>query len=241
MLAIMQDRKQDNKNKNPVPIHFVISKWDIVEGHYTLDQIREKLLQIDEFRNIVTSRNQHNNPVHLIPVSSVGMGFAELKSDGTMVKTGICWPKPYQVEMPLACILPDMIQITLQELIRKKEQEQNQEIKVDPNISFWDIIKQFAGGGVKVLVKSVQEMLPRKYQFADNLLEEIVNVMDNLERPIYEKKQAAARRVEELRIKQEKSLKAVESQETALNHVVTSFLSIVNKLDREYPHSNLKL
>lgn len=232
MLTIMQG--------NEKPIHFAISKWDIVKDNYTLDQIREKLLQIDEFRNIVRLHNQANSPVRLIPVSSVGMGFAEIQSDGSMKKTGIL-PEPYQVEMPLACILPDMIQTTLEELMRKKEQEQNQEIKVEPNLSFWDKLKRFVGGGVKVIVQSVHDILPRKYQFAADLLEDMINVIDDIERPIYEKIEASKRRAEELKIKKAESIQAVESEETALKHLVNCFLSIVNKLEITYPSSNLKL
>ncbi|MFM7600988.1 MAG: hypothetical protein ACKO7R_07305, partial [Pseudanabaena sp.] len=87
------------------PVHFVISKWDIVEQHYSLDQIRDQLLQIDEFKNLVKFRNQSGSPVRLIPVSAVGRCFAIAKPDGSMEKTGE-FPKPFQVEVPLACILP---------------------------------------------------------------------------------------------------------------------------------------
>lgn len=212
------------------PIHFVISKWDIVKGQYTLEQIREKLLQIQEFKNIVSLRNQSNTSVRLIPVSSVGMAFAELQDDGSMKKTGAL-PQPYQVEMPLACILPDMIQHTLDELMRKKEQESSEPIEVKANLSFWDKLKKYAGGGVKSVVQAVQGMLPPKYQLASDMLEEIIDVINDIERPVYEKEALAKKRAEELKIKKIESIKAVESEETALRHVVTCFLSIVNRLE----------
>lgn len=93
------------------PIHFVISKWDTLINEYSLEQVRERLLEIEDFRNLIQLRNKSGVPVRLIPISSVGMGFAELQPDGSMAKTGNL-PNPFLVEMPLACILPDMIKIT---------------------------------------------------------------------------------------------------------------------------------
>jgi hypothetical protein len=232
ILTIMQ--------KTDKPIHFVISKWDIVKDHYTLEEIRDRLFQIEEFKNLVKLRTQQKTPMRLIPVSSVGMGFAELQSDGSMKKTGNL-PIPYQVEMPLACILPDMIKKTLEELIKKKEQEQQQDISVKPNLSFWDRLKKVVGGTVKTVVQSAQDFLPRKYKFAANLLENFIDFIDDIEKSVEEKEKAAQRREEELKIKKAETIKAVESEETALNHVVTCFLSIANQLEINYPNSTLKL
>lgn len=148
ILTIMQ--------KTDKPIHFVISKWDIVKDHYTLEEIRGRLLEIEEFNNLVKLRTQQKTPVRLIPVSSVGMGFAELQSDGSMKKTGNL-PKPYQVEMPLACILPDMIKKTLEELIRKKEQEKQENISVQPNLSFWERLTGFFGSTIKGVIETVND------------------------------------------------------------------------------------
>jgi hypothetical protein len=222
------------------PIHFVISKWDIVKEQYTLEQILKRLIQIEEFKSIVELRNQANSPVRLIPVSSVGMGFAKLQPDGSMKKTGVL-PKPYQVEIPLACVLPDMIQAKLEELLRTKEEEKNKSIEVKANLSFWDRLKKYAGIVGKTVVATVKDILPRKYQFADEILKEIINVIDDIERPIHEKEALAKKRSEELKLKKAESIKAVESEETALKHVVNCFLSIVNQLEINYPQSNIKL
>ena len=232
MLSIMQ--------RSTKPIHFVISKWDVVAEQYSFEEILNRLLEIDEFKNIVKLRNQAGTPVRLIPVSSVGRGFAELQPDGSMAKTGMM-PKPFQVEMPLACILPDMIKKTLEEIITKKKEEISQPVEVKPNLSFWDRLGQFIGGGLKASVGIFQQFLPKKYQFAEDILENLIDFIDVLEQPAKQKQEAAAKRTEELHRKQAESLKKVANEETALKHVVNCFLSITNELDSKFPNSNLRL
>ena len=46
-----------------------------------------------------------------------------------MKKTGEL-PKPLQVEVPLACILPDMIQAMIEDLVKKRESELETPIEV---------------------------------------------------------------------------------------------------------------
>ncbi len=188
ILSIMQ-----TTNK---PIHFVISKWDIVQNHYTIEEIRECLLEIEEFKNLVKTRNQSHSPIRLIPVSSVGTGFADLQPDGSMKKTGKM-PQPFQVEMPLSCIFPDMIQITLNELLKKKEQELSQEIEVQPNLSWWDKLKKYMGGTVNAIASGVQELLPKKYQFAADILDELINLVEEeMTKSVYEKEEIARKRTD---------------------------------------------
>lgn len=225
MLAVMQ--------RSPKPIHFIISKWDIVEGNYTLEQIRDRLLQIEEFKNLVKLRNKAGSPIRLIPVSAVGMGFATLQPDGGMAKTGVL-PQPFQVEVPLACVLPDMIQTMLEELMRKREQELITQIEVKPNLSFWDRLGQAFGGGLRM----VQQVLPKKYQFAEDILQKLIEFA---EEPAQKKQEAAVRRTDELRREQAASLKAVADEETALKHVINCFRSIKNQLDYRFPASDIRL
>ncbi len=222
------------KNKSQ-PIYFVISKWDILESNFTLEQIRNKLLQIDEFRDLVKLRNKADSPsaVRLIPVSAVGKGFANLQPDGRMAKTGEL-PKPFQVEVPLACVLPDVIENKLAELMEKKQKELNTPIEVKLDLNFLEQLFQLFGGGMKIL----QQLLPKKYQFAEDILQKLIEIA---EEPIQKKQEAAIRRTDELRRKQAASIKAVENEETALNHVINCFISINNKLDYTFPESNIKL
>jgi len=223
MLSEMQKRGK--------PIHFVISKWDIVEGSFSLEQIGDRLLQIEEFNNLVKLRKE-KSPVRLIPVSAVGMGFATLQADGSMQKTGEL-PRPFQVEVPLACVLPDMIQTMLRELIEKKQEELSKPTEVKPNLSFWDTLGQLFGSGLK----AVQQFLPKKYQFAEDILQKLIEFA---EETAQKKQEAALRRTDELRREQAASLKAVADEETALNHVITCFISIKNKLDSTFPQSEIR-
>ncbi|WP_272819219.1 hypothetical protein [Scytonema hofmannii] len=231
MLNIMQGSQK--------PIHFVISKWDTLINEYSLEQLRERLLEIDEFRNLIQARNEARLPVRLIPISSVGMNFAELLPDGSMAKTGSL-PNPFLVEMPLACILPDMIKITLEELIKKKEEGLSKRIEVKPNLSFWERLGQIAGGVGKIGIGIVKQFLPKKYSFAEDILEDLIDFLDDLEKPAKQKQEAALRRAEELRRKQAESLKKVTNEETALKHVVNCFISLTDELESKFPASNLK-
>ncbi len=228
MLHVMQNTKK--------PIHFVISKWDIVQGNFTLEQIRDRLLQIEEFRNLVKVRNKAGTPVRLIPVSAVGMGFAKLQPDGSMAKTGEL-PQPFHVEVPLACVLPDMIQSHLKELIRKKQEELSKPIEEKADLSFWDKLGQFFGDGLKIL-QNIQQLLPKKYQFAEDILKKMI---EYAEEPAQKKQEAAVKKTDELRREQAASLKAVSDEETALKHVINCFLSIRNKLDHTFPESDITL
>lgn len=215
------------------PVHFVISKWDVVEQSYTLEQIRDQLLEIDEFKNLVRLRNQAGSPVRLIPVSAVGKGFAIAQADGSMKKTGEL-PKPFQVEVPLACILPDMIQAMLKDLVKKRESELETPIEVKPDIGFLEFLGQLFAGGLQV----IQELLPRKYQFADGVLKTLI---EWAETPAQQKIDLATRRTEELRREQAESLKKVKNEETALTHSINCFLSIENQLTYRFPESDLKV
>jgi hypothetical protein len=232
MLSIMQGSKK--------PIHFVISKWDTLIDEYSLEELRDKLLlQSEEFRNLIQLRNKARLPVRLIPISSVGMGFAELQPDGSMAKTGSL-PNPFLVEMPLACILPDMILTTLNEIIRKKEEELSKPIEVKPNLSLWERLGELFGGSGKNFVGTIMQILPKKYRFAENILEILIDFLDDWEKPSQQKREAAQRRYDELLQKQDESLRKVTDEETALKHVVNCFISLTDELESKFPASNLK-
>ena len=215
------------------PVYFVISKWDIVEQSYSLEQIRERLLEIDEFKNLIKLRNQAKSTVRLIPVSAVGKGFAISQPDGSMKKTGEL-PKPFQVEVPLACILTDKIKQQIEEILKKRESEQAKNTEVKPDIDFFDWLGQLFAGGLK----TVQDFLPRKYQFADGVLKTLI---DWAETPAIQKVAFAARRTEELRREQAESLIKVANEESALAHSVNCFVSIQNQLSYRFPASELTI
>ncbi|MDJ0554099.1 MAG: hypothetical protein QNJ68_06615 [Microcoleaceae cyanobacterium MO_207.B10] len=223
------------QNIKDKPVHFVISKWDIVEPHYSLQEIRDRLLEIEEFSDLVRIRNKVGVPVRLIPVSSVGKEFATLQSDGRMAKNLGIIPKPFQLEAPLACILPDKIKIQVRELTKKIIEEKGRNIEVKPELGFGEVAGQFfglLGGGVK----NIQQLLPEKYRFDENVLEDLI---EGAERPAREKEAQARRRTEELRAKQREYINQVNDEKTALDSAISSFLSIKNQLDIDFPESDL--
>ena len=89
-------------------VHFIISKWDLIdESIYSLADVKKRLLDnVREFNNVVENRRKVGYPVRLIPVSSLGKGFARLQSDGQMKKIAVN-PHPMNVEFPLAFALTD--------------------------------------------------------------------------------------------------------------------------------------
>jgi hypothetical protein len=112
--------QQLNLYNKRIPIQFIISKWDLLESQFTLTEIVEQLMKITEFHNVVEQRKNAGCPLRLIPISSVGSDFATLQPDGSMKKNLSVIPKPFQVEIPLFCILIDRIKSHSSELTRKQ-------------------------------------------------------------------------------------------------------------------------
>ncbi|MFM6845726.1 MAG: hypothetical protein ACKPKS_18375, partial [Dolichospermum sp.] len=122
--------------------------------------------------------NDDKGVIRLIPVSSVGKGFAEHQTDGSMKKTGKL-PKPYNIELPIACILPDKLKEELKKIINeqnKKSQERIQDVK--PNLSLWDKLKKYFGTAAKTILEKVAPKLPPQFQFSKEILTDIIDFID---------------------------------------------------------------
>src|SRR5262245_6972819 len=94
------------------PVQFLLTKWDILHGHHTLQSVKDALLKNHNFRKFVGQRAALRMPVHLIPVSAVGMNFAHFdKTDMRMkkVKGGTC--EPFNVELAIGMTIIDQIQL----------------------------------------------------------------------------------------------------------------------------------
>ncbi len=92
------------------PVHFVITKWDVLEGIYDLSTVRYCLESTcEEFKRLVQQRVRAGYPVRLIPISSVGKEFVTMQSDGSMKKNLGKVPKPFQLEIPLSYVLIDKV------------------------------------------------------------------------------------------------------------------------------------
>ncbi|SHN53148.1 hypothetical protein SAMN05660350_00465 [Geodermatophilus obscurus] len=102
------------------PIHFLVTKWDLLEKAYSLGSIRDRLLDDENFNDLIAAKARDvGATIRLIPVSSVGSGFAELTPEGGMRKTGVR-ARPYNVEIPLVAVLPDFMQFAYQEVARRE-------------------------------------------------------------------------------------------------------------------------
>ncbi|NES06277.1 MAG: hypothetical protein F6K22_27765 [Okeania sp. SIO2F4] len=111
------------------PIQFVISKWDLLENdNFGLKEISDRLLEIPEFKELVRNRNQEGSPVRLIPVSSVGSGFATPQPDGSMKIIANSIPRPFHMEVPVSCVIPDLLEKEIQVNIKRLTTISNEDI-----------------------------------------------------------------------------------------------------------------
>jgi hypothetical protein len=85
-------------------VNLILTKWDILQDHYTFRQVVERLFQVSQFARFVQSQGI-TGTTRLIPVSSVGSRF--VREDGNrMRKLPGKVINPERVEMPIACALP---------------------------------------------------------------------------------------------------------------------------------------
>jgi type II secretory pathway pseudopilin PulG len=85
-------------------VNLILTKWDILEDHYTFRQVVTRLFQISQFANFVRAQ-QLVGVCRLIPVSSVGPGFAQEVGE-SMRKVPGKVINPERVDLPIACSLP---------------------------------------------------------------------------------------------------------------------------------------
>ncbi|BAY07855.1 TRAFAC clade GTPase domain-containing protein [Calothrix sp. NIES-2098] len=236
-----------------IPIHFIITKWDLVanQGGFDLADVRYRLLKISsEFKNIVKQRNDAKCPVRLIPVSSVGMDFA-IFQDGVMKKLSGSVPQPFQVEVPLSCVLIDGLQIEINYIKQKHREILQKKTEVLPKFSFLEQVNQFVSDTVLSLAATTaRNLLPEKYKFDNETLDKLLKITEKGIQQVEEKvhktqqevakaKAEAAKETEKLRRQQQDSLKQVKDEETALKHIIDSFIQIRQNLDKDYRESNL--
>jgi len=219
------------------PVHFVISKWDILEGLFTLEEIRNRLLQEDFFRDFVQNRLDGNSSVRLIPVSAVGMEFVELE-EGIMKKVPGKNLKPFQVEMPLACVLPDQVKDELKQIAKKKEELLNQQINDSNQVGFWDSLLELAGSAIDWFREFIVADLPEELRFTDEILKKF---SESAKAGAQQTREQQENRIRELENQRNASLKTVTDEETALSYAIDVFLEIQSKLDYDFPASLIKL
>lgn len=99
------------------PIHFVLTKWDLVRGfgepvdaddNLRLSLVRDALMSTPQLRALVETHSWADRIIRLIPVSAVGPDFARMDRDGRVLKRPNAEVHPTNVEIPLTAILPDL-------------------------------------------------------------------------------------------------------------------------------------
>ncbi|MBF2007485.1 ATPase/DNA packaging protein [Chlorogloeopsis fritschii PCC 9212] len=236
-----------------IPVHFIISKWDLIinKGGFDLSDVRYKLLKkVPEFKNVVKQRNDAKCPVRIIPVSSLGMNFATFK-DGEMKKLSGEVPQPFYIEVPLSCVLIDNLQIEINHIQEKHREISQRKTEVLHKFSLIEQVNQLVSNTVlNVAANAGRNLLPDKYNFDNDTLNKLLNLTDKGIQQVEQKvqrtrqevakaKAEAARESEKLRRQKEDSLKKVTNEETALQHIIDSFLRIRDNLHRDYPESDL--
>ncbi|NEN87794.1 MAG: GTPase domain-containing protein [Okeania sp. SIO3H1] len=240
------------------PIQFVISKWDLLENdNFGLKEISDRLLEIPKFKELVRNRNQEGSPVRLIPVSSVGSGFVTPQPDGSMKKISGSTPHPFHMEVPISCVIPDLLEKEIQVNIKRLTTISNEDIiensrhnKLLHNFlkrvlrSRW-LIDIVVNTLVEVLVSNILDDDNSDEQNQPNSIEEeftkeLLKTIDNLvfkkiKTIVEEEKQRLA---EFQRIRDE-YIKEIEDKKTALKSAVTSFLYISNKFSQDFPESEI--
>lgn len=226
ILQVMLDRDE------PVPVHFIITKWDLLQPDFSFEEVQEYLLTIEEFRQFVQERKKY--PTRLIPVSSVGSGFAELQADGRMRKIPGIVPIPFQVEMPLACIFLDVLQVALQKLAEKATSIG----KANKLLPFLIVLKSVLPS-LKTLRKSVRDKYTNKTLVRILTHESVDLLIDYAESWIQGLHEQEEQRDARLRRERDISLKKIKDEQTAAEHVMKSFEYLRNRLERDFPESKL--
>jgi hypothetical protein len=217
------------------PVHFVISKWDLLEGKYTLGQIRDRLLEISEFKNLISQLT--GKTVRLIPVSSVGANFATLLPNGKMQKHSGAIPRPFYMEVPLACVLPDALLKQVADLKQQEKEIADKVVTVKPRFGgFLTVIDEFL---TNTAVRFLKDSLPDNYQFSPDVLNWAEQKIQKAQEQIDQRELEAAQITQEQIMQRDKLLKEVKNEETALNYLMNQFLTITSSLDTDFPASKL--
>lgn len=103
-------------NRCSGPVHIVITKWDLLQGRYSLEDVRASLLGggHNGMSTMVAGRRSDSGRwlhslgrVRLIPVTSLG-SFAFIDAQGYVQKRHGMEPAPMNVLVPFAAVLPDL-------------------------------------------------------------------------------------------------------------------------------------
>ncbi|MFF0945494.1 hypothetical protein ACFYE2_14885 [Kocuria sp. CPCC 205300] len=105
-LAICWDIAQQSRS----PLQFVITKWDLLAGNYTLAQVKQRLLLEDNIKDVIRAKKARGEAetIRLIPTTTLkkdSQNVAPNSNDGKLVALR----KPWNVEIPWIAALFSII------------------------------------------------------------------------------------------------------------------------------------
>lgn len=219
------------KNRS-TPVHFIVSKWDLLDGKFNLQHIRNTLMEYPPFRAFVNARVRGKAKVRLIPISSVGMNFATLTKDGIMQKNTGSVPNPYNVEMPLAFTLIDKLQALMEQAIEQENLLQEQRAPKIEQYTWWEAVKKSAAG----IVRDIRGLIPKHYRYTDPVFYKLI---DYLETDAKLKDEYNEELTQRFLRERDISLKNVRDEHSAFEHVIDQFIKLAKKLDKHHSESDL--
>lgn len=111
------------------PIQLIVTKWDLVRSFDAeaddddlLRKVSRLVMEFPAIRQMAYLHTERGEEVRLIPVSSLGPRFAELRSDGTVGKRPDGKLDPWNVEVPLCAVIPDLlkrVELSLEPSVRR--------------------------------------------------------------------------------------------------------------------------
>jgi GTPase SAR1 family protein len=152
------------------PVYFVLTKWDLfreIDGTTTTDEnarlhrVGEALMSVPQIRSVVA---QHR-VVRLIPVSAVGteFGLIDPASYNLTKKEGGRY-KPVNVDIPLAVVVPDILQQMENSIDARMRERINSRLakmaKMGPLDRLRAAMSVFSRPAGKALVDSLQVVVP---------------------------------------------------------------------------------
>ncbi len=216
-------------NMNPNPVHFVVTKWDIFQNQkpeYRLEQVITELGNYHQFRSFVDRRVEDREVVRLIPVSSVGQKFARMQK-GKMEKIPFGEIEPFQVEMPLVCILPDYFEGKIKRLNSTTVQllARLADLKMRANTN--GLLLPAVFGVLFLLIISNYALLT--ISGVGQLLNTAIS------NPLF----SYLGYLRSMTPRSITGVNEIRNQKKALEHTTGEFVYLLEKLEREFPASNL--
>lgn len=215
MCSFMQSTSNPSM-ENKVPLHyFVITKWDLLKNKkITLDDANQYLESaIPPYRYLVRRMNENQESfARVTPISSLGFSYVRLSTDSKLEKVGQR-PEPFNVEVPIACLLPDLLQYSELKTKSKFPTTAVDYIKYH----FFDIMPT-----------AIDTVIPENYPISKKFLKQLSKYVKDwiLENKSSNKEGSYNSKSSYKNIDLDKSLSLVCDEKTALKHIINCFLEI---------------